>query len=355
MNISLVQPSISKASSNTVSPEDFLFKMGGFGVLLFAPAYSLLQNGLIDYKSLLLFEGIFFANPHLVSSYLKAYTEKAEIERNKFYTIYTPLLLLAVLCCFVYSFGSSFIWVLGSVYFYWQWWHHARQSFGLGRQFQRRAQIQTLENFDYKLNDIALWSVAVLGICLKSNVAGDYYEGIPIRSLHLPLPLVFAILIGVFLVAAFFISRQIQIFYKHKIVQWAFITHWFTQSFVFICFFGLLPTDIGIIAASFWHCTQYISFVKKHQEEKANRGFIENTFWSNLFNKENWTNYLIILITLSLVLPALNLGIRTMQINAIALGYSLAITFHHYILDAVLWTRKEVEWSLNPNRKSLTT
>lgn len=335
-----------------INPQEILFNMGGFGVLLFAPAYSMLQKGIIDYKTLLLFEGSFFAAPHLMSTYFRTYTEKAELERYKAYTIYLPVLLVLGIALFIHYFGVNFLWVLGSIYFYWQWWHHARQSFGLGRKYQRSNEYE-ISDSDKRVNDLAIWAVAILGIVLKSNAAGDHYETIPIKAIHLPLFVTYSLiaLAGVYIF--FFIGRQLYLASSKQTIQAQFLTHWLIQSFVFICFFGLLPTDIGIIAASFWHCTQYISYVHEHQEKKVSNNILQHPFFQNLFSRDNWLVYLGVLITVSFVLPALRLGFQALQLNSLALAFSIAVTFHHYILDGVIWTRNEINWSLNSKRSAV--
>jgi len=325
--------------------QEILFQMGGFGVLLFGPAYALLQRGIIDYKSLLLFEASFFANPHLMSTYFRTYTCKAEFERYKPYTLYLLILLIIGLALCINSFGFQFLWILGSVYFYWQWWHHSRQSYGLGRKYQHSKEYQ-LSPLDSKLNDLVIWSVAILGIALKSNLAGDRYENIPIKVLHLPIDLIVFLLISVLVYIIFYLGRQLHLMLTHKIVQGLFLIHWAIQSFVFICFFGLLPTDIGIIAASFWHCTQYISYTHCHQQRKANSNMLQHPFWKNLFQTDNWMVYLGVLLAFSFLIPAFKVGFGALQLSSLALAFSMGLTFHHYILDGLIWTRKEIEWSL---------
>jgi hypothetical protein len=324
--------------------DEVFFSMGGLGILLFAPAYFLLQTGVIGYKTLLLFEGLFFANPHLVSSYLRAYSEDQEIKRYSLYTIYLPIFILVSLSLLVFKFGTAW-WILGSLYFYWQWWHHARQSFGLGRKFQKYS--GSISEPDKTFNDLAIWTAALAGIVLKSNASHDYYEGIPIRAVHLPNGLTYTLLAVLGSLILFYLARQIQLKLTKGLFQRAFIIHWCVQSFVFICFFGLLPNDIGIIAASFWHCTQYITHVKNHQETKLHNGWLQHPVWKAIYAKENWLTYLIFLFSVSLAIPLFKLQLTSLNLSALLFGVSMTITFHHYLLDAVLWSRKEVSWSLN--------
>lgn len=319
--------------------------MGGLGLLLFVPAYFLLQKGIIDYKSLLLFEGIFFASPHLFSSYFRSYTDLEEMKRHKIYTLYLPIVLFFILFSFIHLFGLNTLWIIGSIYFYWQWWHHARQSFGLGRQYQRQNNFN-LSKLDVTFNDYALWLTALLGILLKSSSAGQYYEGIPIRTFVLPNIVLITFIGLIIFYLLFYTARQVYLFKQQKVIQSKFLIHLILQSLVFIYLFGLLPTDIGIIGASFWHCTQYITFVKKHQKQKAINQLIKNPFWHNLFAKENWFMYLTILFIFSGLLPVLKFNLSTLQINGLALAFSLSLTFHHYLLDGILWTKNEIKWSL---------
>ncbi len=319
--------------------------MGGLGLLLFLPAYFLLQKGIIDYKSLLLFEGIFFASPHLFSSYFRAYTDSEEIKRYTIYTAYLPIVLFLILFSYIYFYGLNTLWIIGSIYFYWQWWHHARQSFGLGRQYQKQSNF-TLNNLDLSLNDYALWSTAILGILLKSSLADNHYEGIPIKTFVLPNIVFYIFIFLIIFYLLFYTARQVYLHTNQKIIQSNFLIHLILQSIVFIWLFGLLPTDIGIIGASFWHCTQYITFVKNHQKHKALNQLIKNPFWYNLFAKENWFIYLGILFIFSCLLPILKFNLSNLEINGLALAFSLSLTFHHYLLDGILWTKNEIKWSL---------
>jgi hypothetical protein len=344
--------SAGKISSKLAYPDlqTVLFRMGLFGVLLFLPAYLLLAKGVIDYKSLLLFESMFFATPHLMSTYLKAFTDKAELQRHKFACLALPFIMLLFIAAFIKMFGMQLLWSLGSVYFYWQWWHHARQSFGLGRIFQREdlqnlhLTEQTSNKSSALINDCALWAVAILGICLKSNQAGDYYEGVPIRVIHLPLEVIGMVAFCCIACLFVFATKQIELYQAHQKLETRFIVHLTIQSFVFVVFFGLLPTDIGIIAASFWHCTQYITFVKAHQKGKVEHSLIQLDVWKNIFSKQNIFVYFAVLFCLSLLLPLSRYGLTKLQMNTLAFAFGMTLTFHHYILDAIFWTKGEMQW-----------
>jgi uncharacterized membrane protein YecN with MAPEG domain len=330
--------------ANQLNIAEVLFGMGGLGVLLFVPAYMALKSGWLDYKSLLLLEGFLFAKPHLISTYLRVYSSQTEIKHYQNYTLWLPFFLLSCIGLILYYGGTKWLWLLGSIYFYWQWWHHARQSYGLGRKYQKQL---LLEEADQKYNDAILWSLAVCGILLKSNIAGDYYEGIPLRVLHLPLYLIGFCLVLTVLLNLLYWGRQIYLYRHKQIIQKAFLSHYGLHALVFIVFFGLLPTDLGIIAASFWHCTQYISFVKEHQNQKVHKQILETAIWQKILKPQNWLLYILIIWLLGFGLHALNKSLTLLSVYGLVLTFNLSITFHHYWLDAIIWTRKEINWSLN--------
>jgi hypothetical protein len=328
--------------------------MGGFGIIFFAVTYSIYLKGLIDFKTMALLDAFLFASPHLFSSYLRVYSDKAEVERYKVVSFVIPIIIILITYSIIHFSEMSLLWTLGSVYFYWQWWHHARQSFGIGRKYQFSLN-EKLSDLDLKLNDITLWSIAILGICLKSNIVGDHYEGIPLKVIHLPIPLVSFVVVVTSLIGVIFVGRQLFIAFSKNIIQTSFLAHLGVHSLVFIMFFGLLPTDIGILAASMWHCTQYMSYVKGHQQIKAERNLLSNRFLSYLFKEENIYIYFAVLFLFSLSIPLSRFSLQELQLNTLALSFSMALTFHHYILDGVVWTKREITWSLSPKNEAINS
>jgi hypothetical protein len=280
--------------------------MGGFGIIFFAVTYSIYLKGLIDFKTMALLDAFLFASPHLFSSYLRVYSDKAEVERYKVVSFVIPIIIILITYSIIHFSEMSLLWTLGSVYFYWQWWHHARQSFGIGRKYQFSLN-EKLSDLDLKLNDITLWSIAILGICLKSNIVGDHYEGIPLKVIHLPIPLV---------------------------------------SFVVV-----VTSLIGVIFVG----TQYMSYVKGHQQIKAERNLLSNRFLSYLFKEENIYIYFAVLFLFSLSIPLSRFSLQELQLNTLALSFSMALTFHHYILDGVVWTKREITWSLSPKNEAINS
>ncbi|MDX1918071.1 MAG: hypothetical protein SFT81_02885 [Candidatus Caenarcaniphilales bacterium] len=340
---------MSKAQSQKLSAFEILFGMGGFGVLLFGIFYLSAHFTPWSMPILIVAEGALFATPHFLSTFVRVLSDPAETERHRFNLFLLPILLFAGLMSWSTLFGTEMIWIFGSLYFYWQWWHHARQSFGLGRYYQSQDQI--LAPQDRLLNDLALWTVALLGIALRSTAAGEQYEGIPIQTIHLPVSSLSYIFSACVIVVLFFLIKRLPSLIFNPSSR-PFFIHWLIQSFVFVVFFGLLPAGLGIIAASLWHCTQYLTYSWRHQQKKHQSVGFANLPLSKIFQPKAIIFYLGGLIILALIKFQFDRQvIFPAQIAGLAFAYSLAINFQHYILDGILWTRKEIDWSLGKGRQ----
>src|SRR5262245_31891000 len=73
------------------------------------------------------------------------------------------------------------VWVIVSVYFYWQWWHYTRQSWGISRAYRGKDRQAMYE--DGWLDQAIFYSVPVLGILSCSHEAQPTFIGLELWSI----------------------------------------------------------------------------------------------------------------------------------------------------------------------------
>ena len=73
---------------------------------------------------------------HVISTYTRLCFDRGSFRRHRFLVLWLPFLVLAATLALALGFG---LWVLGSIYLYWQWFHYTRQSWGVSQIYRRKS------------------------------------------------------------------------------------------------------------------------------------------------------------------------------------------------------------------------
>ena len=108
---------------------------------------------------------------HVVSTYTRLCFD-ADSLRRRGWMIYA---LLPAVCAVVTVIGVSFgIWLLATIYLYWQWFHYTRQSYGIAQAYRRAAATDggaIVEN--ERLGHLVFYLVPLWGILHRAHQAPD--------------------------------------------------------------------------------------------------------------------------------------------------------------------------------------
>ena len=119
---------------------------------------------------------------HVVSTYTRLCFDKQSAQENKFFLIQLPIICLCVVSVLAHTFG---IWVLTTIYLYWQWFHYTRQSWGVSQAY-RRSEIDEDHNGE-QFSKWVFYSVPVVGILYRMYQGPETFLFAAVWTPNIPL------------------------------------------------------------------------------------------------------------------------------------------------------------------------
>ncbi|MEM7092787.1 MAG: hypothetical protein AAF567_07285 [Actinomycetota bacterium] len=269
---------------------------------------------------------------HVISTYSRLAMDAESRQLYRWMLTWLPIAVLAGVAAIGYGVG---VWALTTTYFYWQWWHYTRQSWGVHRVYERKAGLaQPIEN--PRLVQAVFYMFPAWGILWRSAQGSDEFLGADFKVLPVPDVLAHSVgviaMIGVLWLAVnrFAAWRRGQL----PVAQ----TLYLTSHFVVFGFGYLLIDDInhGWLAINIWHNAQYILFVWYFNNQKYRDGLApEARTLSWLSQTRRIGIYLVASFIVSSVVYLLIRETIALAITPIVVYQT--INFHHYIVDSFIW------------------
>jgi hypothetical protein len=125
---------------------------------------------------ILIFDLWFLGYHHVISTYTRLCFDKQSFRQSRLLIFgLLPLVAVATLALTV----SVGLWAIVSIYFYWQWFHYARQSWGISRAYRAREREALYE--DGWVDQAIFWAVPVLGVLYRSYQDPHLFIGLELR------------------------------------------------------------------------------------------------------------------------------------------------------------------------------
>ena len=276
---------------------------------------------------------------HVISTYTRLCFDGQSLRQHRFLVFVLPVLVLAGVIAAAAGFG---LWVLGSVYLYWQWFHYTRQSWGVSQVYRRKAQGAEMES--ERFLKWVFYLLPATGILYRSHQQPEVFLGLEVRVLPVPEFAVWmfaaatAISLAGFAWSRFMMWRRGTLPVVHTAYM---VSH--------IVVFGvgyLLIEDItfGWLVINVWHNAQYIFFVWMFNNKKHGGGIDPSArFLSTISQTKNWPVYLLVCLVISTTIYAgIALGAGLLAAIAVpAIVIYQTINFHHYIVDGLIWKARK--------------
>ena len=278
---------------------------------------------------------------HVVATFTRLAFDAESFRENRFLVTWLPLMVLAGVLSLALTAGA---WSLATLYLYWQWFHYARQSFGISQAFRRKATgAEIMDGWQFQA---VVYLVPVWGILHRSAQASPTFLGAPLKVL--PVAPIVADVVGWLALASvvYWAGRTAIAASRGKIavLHTAYMASHFS---VFIIGYVLIENiNYGWLAVNMWHNAQYLLFVWLFNNQRY-QGRIDEKHRriSILSQRENVIKYVLFCLALSTsIYLALRLGLMMLPfaiLPAMAVTYQ-TINFHHYIVDAIIWRRKKI-------------
>ncbi|MEX0697901.1 MAG: hypothetical protein WD099_10185 [Dongiaceae bacterium] len=309
------------------------------------PALGILTGVIVTWQPaafwpILLFDLWFLGYHHVISTYTRLVFDKKSFKESRFLVFgLLPLIALGTLAMA----GVVGLWAIVSIYFYWQWFHYARQSWGISRAYRAKERDALYE--DGWIDQAIFYALPVLGILWRSYQDPQTFIGLELRVVPVPLWLVSAAAAVTVVLLAYWIYRRVHAWREGRLA--AAHTLYMLSHFTIFAAAYILIDDVtyGWLAINIWHNAQYILFVWMFNTRRFKDGIDpEARFLSYISQPQRLWLYLLTCVAITGVVYWAVLGTLSAWffagLSATIVIYQI-VNFHHYVVDAVIWRRRK--------------
>ena len=286
-----------------------------------------------------------FGYDHLVSTYTKLAGRPEDRARHRHLILYLPPVVLAGLYLVGRTSGATGLYVL---YFFGQFWHTVRQSWGIAQQYRHRA--GGLPWDPERLSEVTLWSVPLWGFLHRCAQQPEefLYQRISLPSV--PVPVVQAAgLLSAALWLYWLYTRAVAL--RRGQLPLGHTLYMISHLLIYLGGYVLIE-DIGSgwLLVNVWHNVQYLAFVWMYNRRRFASGVVADSRALSWLSQPGAKRAVLYFLTcLGIATPMyyfllqasarLDELLKNTALPTI-LVVSLTFTVHHYLVDGVIWKRR---------------
>ncbi len=283
---------------------------------------------------------------HVIATYTRLCFDAESFRRSRFLLFGLPMIVFAVTAAAALGIG---LWVIATVYLYWQWFHYTRQSWGVSQIYRRKSGLAAPE--PAWLAQLAFYLLPLWGILYRSWQAPDRFIGMEIRVLPVPELAVQLVGVAALLALVAWAALRLRAWLAGELPA-AQTLYILSHHLVFFIGYRMFADiTIGWLVVNIWHNLQYVLFVWLFNNQRFRQGRDPRApLLSYLSQRANFGKYFALCLLLS---SAVYLGLQVTFTNILAIGLPLiviyqAVNFHHYVVDALIWKarRKPIQAAL---------
>jgi len=273
---------------------------------------------------------------HVIATFTRLAFDRNSLRQNRFLIFYLPPAVFAVTFMLGWAVG---VWVIASIYLYWQWFHYTRQSWGISQIY--RAKSGGLVDEGPLFSKLCFYLLPVWGILYRSWQAPDKFLFLELHVIPIPELLVDIAGVLAFLSVAAWSYNRFTAWQAGRLPI-AHTCYMLSHFVIFLVSYRLIE-DItyGWLVVNIWHNAQYVLFVWLFNTNRYKNGIDENAlFMSTISQPENKVRYFTVCVGITVIVYYLlsfseSLNIAA-QLPILVIIYQ-AINFHHYIVDSLIW------------------
>lgn len=314
------------------SPRFDLLLIGGTAALALGSGLVLVWLPAL-FPLLLLLDLWLLGYPHVISTFTRLCFDRGALRENRFHLFVLPLLVAIPVVLLVATQG---VWPIVTLYFYWQWFHYGRQSWGILRRFERRAFPGRAASGGLPWSQLAFFAVPIWGVLNRSAQGAERFLGMDIAMLPVP-PLV-ADIAGIVAIAvvAWGLVEQVPRLRQGRAARLAALFWMSHQAIFFIAYGAIASMDQGWLVVNVWHNAQYLLFVWAFNNKRyEGRVDPQARFLSTISQRRAWPAYALVCLAISTV-TYLSLQVTLAAVIAPMVVFQI-INFHHYVVDSRIW------------------
>lgn len=278
---------------------------------------------------------------HVVATYTRLAFDLESFREHRFLVLGLPWLVLGGVALLWWGVG---LWAVSTLYFYWQWFHYTRQSYGVYRVYARKAGegLAAEAGWDTAL----LYAVPLWGILHRSHAMGrrELFLAMKVRFVPVPGWLVgLAGVVALGLVLRFLVTRARARAAGTLVLAPA--LYMVSHLVVFTVGYAVLPDlDHGWLVLNVWHNAQYLLVVWMYNRNRFREGVDPEHRALSWLSQGTGLHVLayfgVCLVVTTGFYAVVGVGVQAVMPGTENLGVVLAyqaINFHHYIVDGLIW------------------
>ncbi|MBA2466464.1 MAG: hypothetical protein H0V46_02520 [Sphingomonas sp.] len=313
---------------------DSVFIFGLFGVAILSGLTISFYPWL--FAPVLIFDLWFLGYHHVISTYTRLCFDRKSFAEHRFKVLILPVAVGAVTMAAFYAFG---LWLIVSIYFYWQWFHYTRQSWGISRAYRAKDRSASYE--DGWLDQAIFYALPVLGILHRSNQDPGRFIGLELRTFPMPSAVVDLATGAAVVLLCLWTFRRVRAWQEGRLAA-VHTAYMLTHFGIFAAGYLWFPDiSLGWLVINMWHNAQYILFVWLFNTRRFKNGMeAEARFISYISQPHRLWLYLAVCLALTAILY---LGVFQAIDWLFLAGVSTSVVlyqvvnFHHYVVDSRIW------------------
>lgn len=287
---------------------------------------------------------------HVIATFVRLAVDRGPLTSGRFVLGALPVVVLAGTAGLVVAGATS---IIATVYLYWQWFHYVRQSYGVSRLYLRKSLSAAAPAgghpswMDEAITLGVIYVLPLWGILHRSAQRPETF--LNVHPIYVPVPealLSVVAWLAVASVVAWLAQQVVQNLNGIASGPYEF----YVASHIALFTTGyLIIQDIntGWLVLNVWHNAQYLLIVWLHNNKRFSRGVEpEHPFISALCQRDHAVSYVLVCLgvatTVYLVVQGGLSLVALPWIDASLVAY-MAINFHHYIVDAIIWRRRRAQ------------
>ncbi|TGM72897.1 hypothetical protein EHR01_16870 [Leptospira mtsangambouensis] len=289
-----------------------------------------------------------FGYEHLWSTYTRLLFHTEDRNRYKALIWIVPPIVFFVLLTIGKTWGLKGIYL---TYFIGQFFHTVRQSWGITQAYRRQAGGMSWDS--ERLSEWTIWSIPIWGFLHRSAQRPNEFL---FQEFWLPpVPWFVVHLVGIITITLwlYWAYTRLIAFRRNELALGHTL---FMISHLIVFYLGYIWIEelcSGWLLVNVWHNVQYIAYVWIYNQKRFVIGIDTNAkvlSWLSQRGLGHTILYFIFTIALALpmyyLLPEIGFtldGFFQNQLVPMAVVLVMSFTFHHYIVDGVIWKRRHLQ------------
>ncbi len=282
----------------------------------------------------------FLGYHHVISTFTRICFDKESFKEHKFLMIGLLPIVIVLTVGVAWAVG---LWVIASIYFYWQWFHYTRQSWGISRAYRGKDPQAAYD--DGWLDQAIFYSIPVFGIVSRSAEQHPTFIGMELWSF--PIPPQVSDLSGYIAIGllVYWVLARVKAAAEGRLATvhtMYMITHF---VIFYLAYIATSDITLGWLMINIWHNAQYILFVWMYNNKRFKGGVDPDAkFLSYISQSGRLWLYLLTCVAITGVvywgvLRAIDWFFFA-GLSATIVLYQI-INFHHYMIDSKIWKMRK--------------